>query len=566
LTSYLDSLYQDLLRLAEGEAVEQLLGYLTASLGPIPRADLVAIDPKDALRTLPADKAIMAVRRLIIGDRQRGYTFCHEILREYLTARYGDEIQPYRERLLSYCSGWMEHHSAYALRYYVRYLAAENRWEEIHRLVATGDQYQVWVEARLSTEGNYTGYLEDINLAWQHADEIDHINRQVRYALIAASVSTVYGNVPPKLLRQLLAHKVSTEDFVLECIRQRKDEDSQAKALIEVATLLMPLQGRIAVDLASTFGVSFNRSMALAALVPHMDPGQKDEILPRIIESLTEMTDESEKVKILIRLIPYLASDKLTEILEIAAETLSGAYERIRILTSMIPIVPPDQGADLLNQVKWIAEGIESRALHAESLALIIPYLPMEERENAIERVVALADMIEEAHTRSWVLRSLAEVLPFERQKEILQYAYSREWQRELGYVIYQTVWKHINIAESLPTEQGEQLLRSFLEWTSSFDDYQFAIFDTLLPYLPPKLIEQALEAVENIHSAVDRMEALDSLAPFLPKELLARALDATKFVGDGLEHVQAISGLIPYLSAELQIQAMQHALLALSN
>ena len=59
---------------------------------------------------------------------------------------------------------------------------------------------------RYSVEGSYSGFLQDLELLWSHADRLAHddskyIGYQVRYALIASSLHSQAGNVPPRLLQ-----------------------------------------------------------------------------------------------------------------------------------------------------------------------------------------------------------------------------------------------------------------------------------------------------------------------------------------------------------------------------
>ncbi len=97
----------------------------------------------------------------------------------------------------------------YGLRHLAEHLAGAAAWQRLHDLVAEGDEHQLWAEARHRAEGNYAGYLADLSLAWRHADaEGEHdpeaVGRQVRYALIEASIHSLAGNIPPKLLVALV--------------------------------------------------------------------------------------------------------------------------------------------------------------------------------------------------------------------------------------------------------------------------------------------------------------------------------------------------------------------------
>ncbi len=146
------------------------------------------------------------VQRFVIGDEREGYTLCHPRFAEYVQGLIGrSALQTYTDALLNHCARWPEHRSRYALAYYASHLAEAGRWGDLHALVGMGSTEQLFAETRHAVEGNYSGYLRNLNRAWTHAEEQGHqtpeaIGHQIRYALIYASINSLASNTPRELL------------------------------------------------------------------------------------------------------------------------------------------------------------------------------------------------------------------------------------------------------------------------------------------------------------------------------------------------------------------------------
>src|SRR5262249_6605666 len=105
-----------------------LFGTLTAALGPISRDDLEAINVS-LIHNWKADyfsTLLVKVRRFVHGDAEHGYGLVHPRLRAYLRSRI--KTKPYEAKLLAYCIQWAQHHSRYALGYYIYHLADLHRF------------------------------------------------------------------------------------------------------------------------------------------------------------------------------------------------------------------------------------------------------------------------------------------------------------------------------------------------------------------------------------------------------------------------------------------------------
>lgn len=150
-----------------------------------------------------------------------------------------------------------------------------NAWYHVHR-----------------TRTAFASYALDVERAWAAAEQpsgpacLPDTQRrtalQLRYALIAASVNSVAGNVPADLLAQLIDHQVVTAEQGLELAREITDTRTRAEALTTVANRLTgePREDALREALASARGIpdGYWRAGELVRLAEVADPDFSPEI------------------------------------------------------------------------------------------------------------------------------------------------------------------------------------------------------------------------------------------------------------------------------------------------
>ncbi len=229
----------------------------------------------------------------------------------------------------------------YGLRHLGAHLAGGERWEELHALVAEGKERQVWAEARHAAEGNYAGYLADLELARQWAEAEGKKNpaalgRQVRYALIESSIHSLAGNIPPALLVAAVEKGVLGLVAALAYARQVSDPGQRARALAGLAPRLPEDLLRQALEAAREIEDERARALALAGLAPHLP----EDLLRQALEAAREIGDERARAEALAGLAPHLPPDlqeqTLRQALE-AAREIEGKFARARALAGLAP-------------------------------------------------------------------------------------------------------------------------------------------------------------------------------------------------------------------------------------
>ena len=234
--------------LGEKEDVLDFFNLCAMSLGPLTRDEVAAIVGGRLGSGLRLRSIAASLGRFIIGDGiGQGYTFSHprlgQFFREQMTQAERRELD---RRFLEFgagildalTSGALDPHEAprYALRYYGAHL---------ERVGGSGDRFDAlvsegWLRAWEAQEGTYSGFLADVARAWRQADEDGAaaadaetrgraIGRQCRYALIAASITSLVGNVPPSLLAAFVHHSLWTPIYGLTYSREVIDNSSAAR-------------------------------------------------------------------------------------------------------------------------------------------------------------------------------------------------------------------------------------------------------------------------------------------------------------------------------------------------
>ena len=197
LDDYLKVWWEQVRAMAGDEPARDLFGTLTVALGPVPRADLEAINPSlvDDWSADRFDQVLGQVRRFVTGDDGHGYAMAHPRLQEYMRAHIKTAV--YRDRLLAYCARWQEHRSRYALTHYAAHLVEAGRIDDLYNLVG-----KPWMEAKLALFQSHHRFKGDVSLAIDAALAESPVrwDQLVRGCLISASLRSMVAQVPPEAL------------------------------------------------------------------------------------------------------------------------------------------------------------------------------------------------------------------------------------------------------------------------------------------------------------------------------------------------------------------------------
>lgn len=539
LRGYYERFWQEM-EAAKGEGRETwtrfykpVIGLLTAAREPVSAAWLgriLGIDPDEV-----ADFALARWRKFLQDTTvgvEKHWRLYHASFGDFLAEKL-DGARRYHSQIADYywaaCGGdWsrlIDVDSGYGLRYYAVHLAEGERWDELYALVATGDDdFQPWAEARHGSEGSCAGYLADLNLAWQRADKIGErdpqaIGRQVRYAVIQASLHTLAQNIPTALLVALVEHKMPgwTAAAALDHARQIPNYDLRAEALV-----------------------------ALARYLPA-------ELLTEALSAAQAIEDEHARTDALLSLIPYLPAVLLPECLT-AARRMKWQDCCAKVLVALAPYLP----AELLAEGLATGRAIDWKGGRAQALGALAPRLPTELQQPVLVEALAAACDIEEGNIRAETLGALVPHLPAELQSQALDIACATKWEHGRAKALRA-------LAPHLPDELLTRTLAAATE--IGLESLRAEALAGLVSHLPAKLLSEALAAARTIKNEYIRAELLSHLVPHLSAELQREVLAGTLAIARTIEseyvRAEILSRLGHHLSAGLRRRVLTEALVA---
>jgi hypothetical protein len=472
----------------------------------------------------------------------------HDYLHLLVSRELGQEVQAVQGALLdayatrqkmpgSWASvaddGYLYDHLAY-------HLAATERWDELWGLFANHN----WMHKRVKQSNRlYDGYLTDLNLAWDHAEQDTRAQIEadqdpaaiadcVHFALIRSSINSLSTNYEPALVAQAIAIGLEswTMQRALSITKRIADPRRKAEMAIallsvdskqdEVVTALQLVQGKLR-------GIAF--------------------------QAVCAITDEAQRSKVLTDLLPMLANDRelLTKTLQ-AACVITDAQHRSHALVSLAPLLTGVEQRVALAEALQAAFAITEPYPRNIALTKLVPLLSGTERQTVLEGALQGASDLNE-RDRSQLLITLAPLLHPDHHllNEALQITYTiaDEYSR---CQVFKTL-----VPLFTGNEQTSVLvacLQSANNITSNYvRSFAFvAITPLLIGTERQAVFNEALQTARNIADEDDRSRALVNLAPLLVEvdrqAVLAEALQAVRNIADEDDRGRALVNLVPRL------------------
>jgi hypothetical protein len=588
--------------LLRDKTVHTLLDLISCSMGPLSRDDLLEVAPPEiglTSRVLP--DVLDPIGRFVIGDgRSQGYAFGHPRLGSYFyeqlteNERGGVEsrfLDWGRRTLKGLSEGRIpaEKASPYIVQYYGAHLVrAKASTEELLSLVCDG-----WRKAWYSLEGAYSGFLTDVQRAWDAAGRTDedmarngeqaiYLGQELRCALCLASVNSLARNIPPVLL--LSAVRMGAWTPMQGLAYARLKPQSRTETLAGLAPHLPePLRStalREEIEAAGRSESDHLRVEILSRLMPTLpEPLLGDALaLARAIE------DKGARSKALTGLVQYLPKPLRSEAVQealVAIRAEAQQREHVRELVALAPHLRGSLRADLLleilgrvltikddpNQAPTVSVGFEASWVvrwddytRAEALVELMPCLPEPLRGWMLEEALKAARQFVNDKVRSRVLARLSchlsEPLRSQVLEETLAMARAIDSKTER-----RARWKY--------NGQERPLLRVVGVWGGLWIDIDPNVVQRaetlaqMLPYCSEQrlgdVLLEALALARKVFETDKRAETLAQLLPYCSEQLLGdvllEALAAARATQNPVR-VRILSGLVPCLPEPLLEEA----------
>lgn len=441
----------------------------------------------------------------------------------------------------------------YARRYLSTHLYQAGELETLFHLVVEDEASRAWAEARHRVEGDYAGYLADVELVWRQAESQAgwNVDRQVRCALVESSVRSLAGTVSPDLLAQLVETGLWKPARAFVYIQHMVDGREQAEALARLARFLgelVPKALEVARGLPEKYGLESPRARALIGLAPYLS----GDMYKQLLVAVEEISNEDVQAEILSEIGQYLPDAWRASALTMARGLANGA--RVRALCGLAAYEDSETRAKIVKEALSVAQGIGSNVTRTVALSWLIKLLPPELKDEKLQEVWNIAQIMPNPVTRVQVL---SEIMPYASPalktgmlNELL--ATLREMQDE---------WTRAallrRVVGLLPAEVMGEVVEMIA--TGGYEAFTYTI-EGIVNYLGVGLGRKAAYVMGGIKVAGWRMVALSSLATYMADDGKEELLAEIRGVNDKACQVRALSNLAARWPAR-QKELVQEAL-----
>jgi len=555
-----------------------------SSRGRVPVAAAARLWRRRGLGADESRRVVIRLGRRSLLHRPADATFrLHDLQYDYLRWRAGDRLPDLHLRLAeSYLAGWggipaglpaIELDTAddddhrYGISYLVDHLVQAGRDDLAHELLAAesrpepGESGNRWFDVH-DRIGWLAEYFADIDLARARAedstdqaatpaDRARSIGREIRYALMKSSLTSIAGSVPPLILAMLVRRGVWSFEKARAYATVIPDAEDQARALTLLARFLAEGTSEraellnLARRAASRIGYSQLRATAYARIAIASPEPDRASLFDQALEAADAFHQRSRlRVRILLWLAPYYPDRAVDELRRGAASDRAGdeysrgmaaALDKLPELRddvlawarhahfrgdrgdaywSLLRCTAPEQRQPLIDEV-LAATPDSAKKWHEEELAAALaPYLPAEQLPAFLRGIIDQAS----PHT---TIRALAGALPRLGAEQLAgPLAAAAAAVRAVGPRANRQ--DLLALLSAMPEPERVGLIEEVADASQQADPASTEwMLCALAPILPEHLLRRAVDSADD----VDRAGALKDLAPYLTRDLLRRAL-----------------------------------------
>jgi uncharacterized protein YeeX (DUF496 family) len=482
----------------------------------------------------------------------------------------------------------------YGLAHLTSHLILAGWGEKLHSLLGLEQQIDgryenVWYNLK-KARGDTGGYLNDVNRAWELAEEEYangkspiSIGLQYRYSLMIASVNSFSANILSDLLVAIvgksiwpsnkglayaravpaskrimvalikIASKLSESGKegafkeALEAARQIRDDHDREKALAGIAPYLSESMMKEALEAARQIRDGYCRAKALAGIAPYLSESMMKEAL----EAARQIHIEDYRANVLAGIACHLPESQKDEVIKEAIEVarqIRNDHDRANVLAGIALHLPESQKDEIMKEVLEAARQIRNDYSRANVLAGIALHLP----ESMMKEALETAKQIRNDHDRANALVGIAFHLPISQKDEVIKEALEAARQIRNDYDLANALAR---IAFHLPESQKGEVIKEAIETARQIrNDHDRAnVLAGIAFHLPEsqkdEVMKEALEAARQIHIEYDRAKALAGIAPHLPESQKDEALEAARQIRDGYYRANALAGIASYMN-----------------
>lgn len=431
-------------------------------------------------------------------------------------------------------------------------LAQQHNWSLLQRLLTDLPPKQRWAELRFAAEGSYDGYLADLALLWDYAEQQADLSLILRCLLISASINSQVTHIPSDLLAALISIGGSQGKWPIQhALNLLKQEHENPFALL--FTLLkfqIPIPGDLLLDFVER-QPDQERDHELVsvylAIYPQLSTAQQEHVCQRLIALCSQQIEQFDyKMAIL----PAVVQAKLWPLWFAALKQLSLS-SLLRNLSEAPAEYRPVLDQELQIRIAQVKQ--PNGAFWA--------YTPLEQR--SYRQFATIEQLFEQDRFSNFDFA----LLPLQEQHEILEYAL-----------------QHAESYPALSATQQKQALRLYFRLTQQLADQVQAdalhakalayflqapldiwLFLEQYQYIPEQYYPQVFDTFFDLDWHTERydsselMETILDLEHPLIKQLVHEQLDR-QLIRLFDHHILSLD-MLPALNYKQQVTLIDHAL-----
>lgn len=396
-----------------------------------------------------------------------------------------------------------------------------------------------------------------------------HLPSTVRTALLLAVLDTIDGLNQPEVqsaaLVAMAPHMMAEVHHRTLTIAARvRDPGPRARALTILARYLPArLQPRLraaALEAIATIANEDERAEALAAFAPHLEEMRDDaDVFPVLLErALTiaiNMNRRDAMAKALVGLQARLPRNLQGEALA-AVNTIPDEHTRASLLAELAASLPPDMSVAALA----VAYEIRQRDARFTALAALARNMPHKAAERTWLDALAVAVALPRQFERVLALAELIPHLPLELHRRALTDALNaaRSISKENA--------RGRALATLAPLLDEEQLANALADaFTLQQPLERASALTALVPHLPDgdpqrRVLQNALDEIEQIPVEFRRARALANLTPALPPDMIPDAHAVAMAIDDPYDRATTLIALLLRLDEKQRGRFMDDA------
>ena len=491
----------------------------------------------------------------LMHDTARGLIENGELGIENLEMAHGAFLERYRGR--SGDESWYGlANDGYIHRHLTWHLEMAGRFDEVHELMASGEDQNDWFEA-CDKIGQPGIFVEDVRRGWRLAEELYETDRgraivlQCRYALITGTLNSLMGNLSGELMAAFVKGGFWSIEQAWAYVEQMQDQKI-AETIKALAVYLTKPLFSIAMEKARSIRDEYSRADVLSALAQ-----QDSAYLSQLLEEARSIQDEYSRALVLIALAQQ-DSAYFSEALA-AARSIQNQFRRADVLSALA-----QQDSADLSQLLEAARSIQDESSRAEVL------IALAQQDSAdFSQLLAAVRVIQDKYSYSKSLIQIAAYYvepPFEISNELEligkeHNTYSAFFMSKICCMNPRYIDDAVNLAFKVDSDLDRALilgeiaccysefLKIALQYACKLSNNvdRILVLMAIVNDLPANLLTEFIDQISSlIGNDRLRQEILSELTK--RKRFLKKTTDQS--LGEKFQHIEALFDLISKASA----------------